>query len=751
MVALRKDSGSLPVENATVSWTLLDSDGTDVVSNSSQTEADGLIHLDFQEDGTRFKNNDGLFILKISVSKQSPTQNEGAVDHKFLCDDETIQCPTEHITYLKHLEFDNRIIFADDTSVPVEGNIYVKGTDYSGNDKGCPIKDVDVCLLRRIGNAVQNTGACFKTSSDGAYSLPATIGTVISLQMSYFNHSFEAIVPGHKDALNQGILINPSGHYNGYDFHDTNETHVNIEVAGGACNHRIGEAKINVGILGCEWSQSIEQHQWRELHLLPSHHLTMKIEEVKWGVTTLQHIEEYFKHEYSKRINLLDIDESEEINIDNYDYVGHGICSSGDIERVAVEESLFVVPVPTVNGQSNSGRSLISKIREGSGALVDVTTQDYNLFDTRARNGIVSDEENQVPRRNLDQSDGNGDTDSKMSAYNPLKRIARERSANLPTHSHLESHPLENLARKAISSQSSNNESNVALTYFYPDDLRKSALKDTLEHCGKLCLSNQQTTNGAIMESFTGFEYNETSTICSCYVGNGTLNWVGEDNKEESYCYKYLPGSSEEKEFKDKTVRFQYNGTLAVMENVTVSTELSDTDLIENEECRSECSAASPDTCTKHVIRTGENFSLDVTFYNRIISGISGVPEITCDIVHDEVQLKNEAGPDARRLRKLQENGEVNDEQLDYVNRCSSSSGCNFNVTYDDVAGRSCIYEDFLAGPPEQNAKMLIHKSGAFAHTLSITIVGAEEKPGSESVQYPTHKPLLIIRDPPGM
>ena len=164
--------------------------------------------------------NDVFYKVGLKVSKQSVNTT-----HQFLCDEEANLCPIEYITTLQHLEFDKKITFVDNTSVPIKGTIFIDDT--GGN---CKIRGVEVCLLRKVGERMINTNTCTNTDDNGDYSIPATIGTHVMLDIQYHNHSFAGKSNESFTLLNTGIFIEGSKKYFGYDFYDTQKTSIILEV-----------------------------------------------------------------------------------------------------------------------------------------------------------------------------------------------------------------------------------------------------------------------------------------------------------------------------------------------------------------------------------------------------------------------------------------------------------------------------------------------------------------------------------------
>ena len=235
-VSLKKDAGGIPVRDVLVTWTLYNADNSIVTTNSQNTPEDGTIYIKFKLDGTDFEN-DKLYKLVLKAEKQT-----GNITHTFLCDDETRECPGgENIVHIRHLEFNKKVDFADDSSIPIQGKIIIADTQDVNVPDGCTIQGAQVCLNRKVGREMQATTICAESDYLGLYEIPATIGTVVSLTVSYYNHTFEAVSSIIRIEMDEGLLIENTRIYNNYDFQDTNKTQLVIDVAGGLCNKTLGE------------------------------------------------------------------------------------------------------------------------------------------------------------------------------------------------------------------------------------------------------------------------------------------------------------------------------------------------------------------------------------------------------------------------------------------------------------------------------------------------------------------------------
>ena len=272
------------MKDVNIAWTLYD-DGDNPIEISdsmSKTDSDGLTIIKLKVDGNKFQSvqNNQLYKLKIKPAKET-ISNSKIIDHTFLCDNESIACVDNSANvYLKHLDFDKVVNFADDTSVPITGKVIVEGTaDNSESTLGCPIKGAKVCLRRKLLHNFVDTDICSDTDGDGIYELPATIGTIISLRAQYLNHTVSSVLE-KKEELEDGIDIVPHKPYTGFDFEDVDKTYMVIDMAGGLCNKTLGVAEFKLKINGCDWTQSLTQDKWQEYHLVPKQLLNLKVEKI---------------------------------------------------------------------------------------------------------------------------------------------------------------------------------------------------------------------------------------------------------------------------------------------------------------------------------------------------------------------------------------------------------------------------------------------------------------------------------------
>jgi hypothetical protein len=264
-VVLAPDGGSLPVENVIVSWKFFNADGQVVLEDSSPTDEGGNFYivinnlLDFKN---AIQYPIQLSFLKITESR------EASITHRFLCDQETIDCSKDKGTatfYLKHLDFDVPFVAIDDTSVPFSGKVVVGGTvdKDNGVEDGCPIQGAEVCLKNRKTKGAEVETVCVTTDSWGDYSMPAIIGTTVYPVVKYMNHTFEPVDPDKRSAYEAGIYISPDRPFKNNDLKDVTTVAMFVDVFGGLCEKLLGETTLVFKVLDCDWTR--EETQVRNL------------------------------------------------------------------------------------------------------------------------------------------------------------------------------------------------------------------------------------------------------------------------------------------------------------------------------------------------------------------------------------------------------------------------------------------------------------------------------------------------------
>lgn len=152
------------MEEVNVVWELLSPDGSTVIrSGSGVTPSNGLIgpiHLKVKPSEAQmagFQLSDSTQLpLSIKFSKESMGEDGSTpFPHTFLCDEESIVCPSEGFKkYLSHLNFGETVHVADATTISIYGTVYAGMKDDSGDIVGidCTVSNVMMSIYRRFGD-----------------------------------------------------------------------------------------------------------------------------------------------------------------------------------------------------------------------------------------------------------------------------------------------------------------------------------------------------------------------------------------------------------------------------------------------------------------------------------------------------------------------------------------------------------------------------------------------------------------------
>jgi hypothetical protein len=174
-----------------------------------------------------------------------------------------------------------------------------------------------------------------------------------------------------------------------------------------------------------------------------------------------------------------------------------------------------------------------------------------------------------------------------------------------------------------------------------------------------------------------------------------------------------------------------------------------------------------------HVLETAQAFTVTMTLEREIIPDT-----IFCDIVSEELELLmyNKLGPSDGDKEIWAAYKGLSDNEKSLYERCSFPGGCNLNIAHDldiDAAklniteatkfNAHATYPDpdsadsqqLITGPPENSAdagylRSLVFEVEGISHTACVLVTGDYALEELQSIALPTHKPLLIIRDPPG-
>ena len=307
-ITTEPEAGSLPIETVLVTWELLDLDKVNIISSGSYpTKKDGGFAITFDETSGLLEN-DIDYPVRIKFFKVSEADPKD-ISHSFLCNQGTIDCTdTGTIVYLRHLQFEAPVHVYDDTSVPFTGRIIIGDTASDESGEGCAIFGAQVCLVDKHARTGDTQGVCVLTRPNGDFEAPAVIGSKVSVQVNYKNHTFLPTFENIWD-YDDGIVVDINRRYERHDFMDMTKAKLFVEVAGGLCDHMLGISKIKVKVANCKWSQIITQDAFKAAHTVPGHVLTVRVVDVIDPTTknTRNPIQEWFAtDDMEQSVNLLE-------------------------------------------------------------------------------------------------------------------------------------------------------------------------------------------------------------------------------------------------------------------------------------------------------------------------------------------------------------------------------------------------------------------------------------------------------------
>lgn len=180
-----------------------------------------------------------------------------------------------------------------------------------------------------------------------------------------------------------------------------------------------------------------------------------------------------------------------------------------------------------------------------------------------------------------------------------------------------------------------------------------------------------------------------------------------------------------------------------------------------------ECDEANPsdyeDSNTLHVMEYMTLFKVDIDLEYKILDGMY------CDRVDEnlKIEVTNYAGYDkysgSEQFKSSIPEGSLTDIALQLCNPLFNKSPCLFPVVHDrddegNNIGKARVETlQFATGRPnivKPYTKSIIFKviggDADVEHKASIFISGLFSKGPGESFALPTHKPIMILRDPPG-
>ena len=207
-----------------------------------------------------------------------------------------------------------------------------------------------------------------------------------------------------------------------------------------------------------------------------------------------------------------------------------------------------------------------------------------------------------------------------------------------------------------------------------------------------------------------------------------------------------------EEEESMELVRFQFDGELTL--EITISgDELNCT----NFNLKDDYNGAD----SLHVLKYMEGFAVTVKPKYTLIKELN----LYCDIMGDDLKLRiiNQVGIDSNEGfdEFLSEMRAKNKAAADLLEKCRDT-GCEFDINHDKdendkKSGGAIVRKKFSAGRPNivspYTKNMIFSIQGGTAsvtHTAAIVDGGYYSKGPGNSFALPTHKPIMILRDPPG-
>ena len=306
-VTTAPEYGGVPIEDVAVSWELMNADQTIVITKGEKiTSKAGMFTIAFDESHNSLDTY-SKFPVRIKYAKTTIVGNT-TIRHQFLCNDGNLDCTDDGmIVYLKHLDFDAPIASYDNSSIPVRGRVNIWEPD------GCPLIGAKVCLKMKHARYEETLGACVETNFNGDYVLPATIGSTVGIEVNFHRHEIPK-APENVLDYGKGIFIDVNKRYERNDFIDMSKALLDVDVAGGLCDHTLGTSALEVKVNGCEqWKLDFTQKFAKGQHQVPAHVLAVRVQSmVDAKGKSLTVLQEYFAPKtMTQIIDLLDAEQDQ--------------------------------------------------------------------------------------------------------------------------------------------------------------------------------------------------------------------------------------------------------------------------------------------------------------------------------------------------------------------------------------------------------------------------------------------------------
>lgn len=222
-------------------------------------------------------------------------------------------------------------------------------------------------------------------------------------------------------------------------------------------------------------------------------------------------------------------------------------------------------------------------------------------------------------------------------------------------------------------------------------------------------------------------------------TGRNNLQEVGASGSNETDEALQKDEDDENRVLRKKLARFQYDGTDVI--TVTMAT------INGTEETTAGCKPPKPngvDTYSYHVLPTWKLFSLTAVFRQDFGYGID-----SCDKYPEgtTISIQNYLGI----AKTGDEEWFAKYNKPQYAKEIKALQACQPSCT-KAIEGNT-VDVLFITGQPNpfggMTKSLFITKSDKI-HRADVVVTGDYELPGGFSVALPTHKPLLVLRDPPG-
>jgi hypothetical protein len=304
--------GSLPVGGVTISWQLLSREDLTPLDcegcfNSTIATDGGAFHIVFNVEHSKLYNsNDEEIPIRLYFSKVT-----NGTTHQFLCNNGLDDCDSEngHLVYLSHLQFKKPLKIYDGTVIPFSGRILIADTAHDDSD-GCGVENAKICLVHYSIEGVKIDLVCGDSELDGSFLLFVVLGSTIhDVEIIFFGHAFIPTASNSNDY--SSFLIKENTNYTDNDFEDVSMARLSVDVVGGKCNSFMGNSKLQLKVLGCDWEGVVgTQNSTRGEYLLPAQSIQVQVIDIVHNGTEdrIDHIYDYFQGEFpvNRSIYLVD-------------------------------------------------------------------------------------------------------------------------------------------------------------------------------------------------------------------------------------------------------------------------------------------------------------------------------------------------------------------------------------------------------------------------------------------------------------